>query len=456
MIRPRLTDYHGIHIPQADLDFAIPFLREDVPLYVDPFLLWRSPSYQDKALHNAILNSFNHLGYLVKTGLTEEARRQLIIASECEEVGLGVSIHRAGSRIGERQASQILDLFGQIPEYDRRGFTHFEEIQFFVDGIARDRISDFACSFMKSFLIDFTIDQCESQGIPLAACSIAYLYDPEGGSFARDVPVHLPVNPDTGAPILLVPKRWLRFGPWLDFEEYFRAYCPRDEAINPGATPTRVRVLQYNRDNYGAVEAYVRRKEQAAADCANDPLFKQLPVLSAKRRLATIRKLPTGKTGGADRKYEDSAAELLASLLYPKLDFADVQSRTDSGVNIRDLIFYNNRAHPLLRDLFEEYGTRQVVMELKNVHAVEREHINQLNRYMTNAFGRFGVLITRYELPRAMRKNTIDLWAGQRRCIIALTDADLEQMVEIYGSRQRDPIDVLTKKYVEFRRDCPS
>jgi len=133
-----------------------------------------------------------------------------------------------------------------------------------------------------------------------------------------------------------------------------------------------------------------------------------------------------------------------------------VQSRTDSGVNIRDLIFYNNRAHPLLRDLFEEYGTRQVVMELKNVHAVEREHINQLNRYMTNAFGRFGVLITRYELPRAMRKNTIDLWAGQRRCIIALTDADLEQMVEIYGSRQRDPIDVLTKKYVEFRRDCPS
>jgi hypothetical protein len=95
-------------------------------------------------------------------------------------------------------------------------------------------------------------------------------------------------------------------------------------------------------------------------------------------------------------------------------------------------------------------------MELKNVHAVEREHINQLNRYMTNAFGRFGVLITRYELPRAMRKNTIDLWAGQRRCIIALTDADLEQMVEIYGSRQRDPIDVLTKKYVEFRRDCPS
>ena len=44
LIRPRLTDHHGIGIPQAQLDFAIPFVDEDIPLYVDPFLLWKSPS----------------------------------------------------------------------------------------------------------------------------------------------------------------------------------------------------------------------------------------------------------------------------------------------------------------------------------------------------------------------------------------------------------------------------
>jgi hypothetical protein len=38
IIRPRLTDYHGIHKNQADLDFAIQFFDEDIPLYVDPFL----------------------------------------------------------------------------------------------------------------------------------------------------------------------------------------------------------------------------------------------------------------------------------------------------------------------------------------------------------------------------------------------------------------------------------
>jgi DNA topoisomerase VI subunit A len=204
------------------------------------------------------------------------------------------------------------------------------------------------------------------------------------------------------------------------------------------------------------VEAYVRERERAAADCRNDPLFRQIPVVSANRSFSLIKKLPTGKDDNADKKYEQAAAQLLASLLYPHLDFADEQSRTDSGVSIRDLIFYNNRSHSFLRDVFDEYGSRQLVFELKNVKAIEREHINQLNRYLGDSFGNFGVLVTRHDLPRAMMKNTIDLWSGKRCCIIALTDADLAQMVEIYESKQRAPIDVVNKKYAEFRRDCPS
>jgi len=455
LVRPRLTECYGLYIPQAELDFAIPFLDEDIPLYVDPFLLWKSPSYQDKALHTSILNSFNHIGYLAKQGEDGEAIRQLVIASECEEVGLGVSAKRKGSRISEQQASEILDLFRRVPEYDRRGFRHFEEIQFFVDGISKDRISDFACSLMKSFLVDFTMDQCETLGIPSVDCTIGCLYDLDCGKFLENVRSRLPVHPMTQAPILLVPKRWLRFSPWINFDEYFKAYCPRDEAINPREQPTRVHVLQYNRDNYGVVEAYVREKERTFEDCKNDPLFQQIPVVSARRKMADISKLPTGKDENADRKFEDAATQLLASMLYPHLDFAAVQSRTDSGVNIRDIVFYNNRAHPFLRDVFDEYQSKQLVMELKNVRAVEREHLNQLNRYMGAEFGRFGVLVTRNELPKAAWRNTIDLWSGQRRCIIALTEADIAQMVELFESKQRLPIDVVNKKYREFRRACP-
>jgi hypothetical protein len=93
---------------------------------------------------------------------------------------------------------------------------------------------------------------------------------------------------------------------------------------------------------------------------------------------------------------------------------------------------------------------------MKNVKAIDREHINQLNRYLQPNIGRFGIFLTRNPLPKAMFSNTIDLWSAQRKCVIAITDEDLRLMVEIYESKQRSPIDVLKKKYVEFRRACPS
>jgi hypothetical protein len=176
IVRPRLTDYYGVHITQAQADFAIPFLDEDIPLYLDPFLLWRSPSQQDNALHTAIINSFNHLGYLEKQSRHAEAVKILTTLSECDEVGFGHSHTREGRRIGEDTAEEILDLFRVIPDYDRRGFLHFEEIQFFVDHISRDRISDIACNLLKSFLLDYTIQQCQTHGIPVSNVSLPSIY----------------------------------------------------------------------------------------------------------------------------------------------------------------------------------------------------------------------------------------------------------------------------------------
>lgn len=107
LVRPRLTDYYGVSRAQAELDFAIPFLDEDVPLYVDPFLLWKSPSQQDQALHTSLVNSFNCQNWLLQKGREDEALQNLVLASECDEVGLGLSRTRKGKRIGEGTANDI-------------------------------------------------------------------------------------------------------------------------------------------------------------------------------------------------------------------------------------------------------------------------------------------------------------------------------------------------------------
>lgn len=253
---------------------------------------------------------------------------------------------------------------------------------------------------------------------------------------------------------MLVPKRWLRFRPWLDFSEYLAEYFPKEKL--PHHSGSRVAVLTFNRDNYGAVREYVAAKERAADDCKNDPLFSQIPVASAKKSLEIIKNLPTGAKDENDLKYERELSRLLASTFYPQLDFAQAHSRAESGVLIRDLIFYNNRSHEFLAEIYEKYGCRQIVMEMKNVNELAASHINQLNRYMNNEFGRFGILLTRRDPLPKVRRNAIDLWAGQRRCILVLEDYDLQLIVSLYESRQRDPMDVLKKKYVEFIRSCPS
>jgi hypothetical protein len=453
IIRPRLNDFHNIPFTQEEVDFAIPFLDEDIPLYVDPFLLWKSPSQQDNALHTLITNSFNHLGSLLNNGKEKEAIDILINSSECDEVGLGNSKTKQGKRIGDKLAYSMLNTFKVIPQISKSGFTHFEEVQLLVDNISKDRISDIACNFIFSFLIDYTIDQSEKHNIPIEKITLKRVYNSKKHKFEEENSF-LPINPITKQPIVFVPKRWLRFIPWINPDDYFQNFY----STNVDKTEiSRVKLLDFNRHNYDLVQAYTKIKEKQFGDCKNDPLFVQIPVTSAKRKLSTIVKLPTGKTDNADRQYEDNVCQLMASLLYPHLDFAQEQSRTDSNILIRDLIFYNNRSSfDFLKDIYNEYDSKQIVFELKNVQEVTRDHISQLNRYMNDQFGRFGVIITRNAPKRNIFQNTIDLWSGQRRCILILDDNDIKSMVQVFESKQRHPIEYLKKKYIEFTRACPS
>ncbi len=454
IIRPRLNDFHNIPLVQEEIDFVIPFLDEDIPLYLDPFLLWKSPSLQDNSLHTAIVNSFNHLGYLVNKGKESDAIATLIRASECQEAGLGFSKNRRGIKLSKKLASSITALFRIIPQIKSSGFIHFEEVQLLVDNFSKDRVSDIACNFIKSFLIDFTIQESEKHNIPMKKIDDFELYDYRKNKFVYES-VFLPQNPETNEPLLLIPKRWLRKIPWIGFDDYVENYYAKEIGKSTDEKD-RIRILNFNRNNFGLVKTYTTRKERQQSDCKNDPLFNPIPIFSAKRKLQTILKLPSGKTNNADRKYEDGISQLMASLLYPYLDFAKEQSRTDSGVLIRDLIFYNNRSLEFLQDIYKDFSSHQIVMEIKNVEKVQREHINQLNRYLGENLGKFGVLITRNELPKNIRQNIIDLWSGQRKCIIALTDDDLKLMVSVFESKQRIPIEVLKRAYIEFIRSCPS
>jgi hypothetical protein len=452
IIRPRLNDFYNLTIRQEDVDFVIPFLDEDIPFYIDPFLLWKSPSLQDNSLHLALLNSINNLALQYQKG-DSECVKTLVKCSECNEVGLGLSKTKTGKKFSEKTGNEILSLYKDIPQIQNNGFTHFEVIQLLVDNIAEDRISDISASIIKSFLIDYTIENCEKYNIPIEKIDIQ-CFDIKYFLMCNES-VFLPINPNTKQPIIFVPKRWLRKTNYINLNNYCNDYyIPQIQKTTEN--PERVKILLYNRNNYDVVQQYINIRERQKNDCKNDPLFKQIPVLSVKRKLDTVLNLPTGKTENADKKYEDCLCTLLASLMYPYLDFAQEQSRTISGVSIRDLIFYNNCSDKFLEEIYKLYDCHQIVFELKNVKEINTDHIDQLNRYLNDAFGKFGIIFTRNNIPRNVLKNTIDLWSAHRKCIIIFTDDDLKMMCTVYKSKNRTPIEIIKSKYIEFTRMLPS
>lgn len=55
LINPRLSDLVGLVIRQDEVDFVVPHLREDLPLYADPFLLWKSDVPEHRELHETLV-----------------------------------------------------------------------------------------------------------------------------------------------------------------------------------------------------------------------------------------------------------------------------------------------------------------------------------------------------------------------------------------------------------------
>jgi hypothetical protein len=107
-----------------------------------------------------------------------------------------------------------------------------------------------------------------------------------------------------------------------------------------------------------------------------------------------------------------------------------------------------------LGDLRDRYEARQPVFELKNVAALDSEHVNQLFRYLDTEFGRLGILVTRNPTPSSVQKNIVDLHSSKRVAILSINDRDIELMLSLLDSG-RYPTDVLKKAFIDFTRLLP-
>jgi len=137
-------------------------LINDLPVFIDPFLLFNSdkPEYQD--LHQRIIKYISFLREMSEAGpISKGLIHHWFLFPEVKQNWLGFSkVGNSGSGLGKNFATALNDNLSTIftnfgSEQITKG-SHLEKLCLIKDGVGKDNISDFTTNLIKGFLCEYT------------------------------------------------------------------------------------------------------------------------------------------------------------------------------------------------------------------------------------------------------------------------------------------------------------
>ena len=137
-------------------------LVNDLPLFVDPFLLYDSENPIYRGLHNGIIRYLCFLRDRAVAGeLTPGARTQWMYFREIKQNWLGFSKSGndgtgLGRRFAEVLARNLTAAFRDFGNETISNGSHLEKLGLLDGGVGRDHLSDFTTNLIKEFLLDYT------------------------------------------------------------------------------------------------------------------------------------------------------------------------------------------------------------------------------------------------------------------------------------------------------------
>jgi len=444
-------------VSQFDVDFVIPRIGVDVPLGIDPFLLFKSRDPELAALHDTIITAFN-LGVETVRRKDTDSALYLFDFPEVTEIGLGYTKKsKRGSGVGQLLSRLIVGTLQDSPALLDRGLRHVEEMQLVSIGIAADRISDITANLIKHYLISYTQRQSRLWNIPLKShVPISHIFDPDRLEW-YDGYVDLPVDPLNQNPIILVPRRIVRALPWINYNDYFRmefqAYL-RKKRIR--ATPlklTKEQIVAVTRSEVERIDRYVKKKETTAGEAYPSLGYLNLDDIcpEAERLKSRLSLIESGIPHAS--RFQHIVLEILNYLFNPELIDGRIEVKTIDGTERRDIIFTNDSDESFWDFVRNEHSSVLLMFETKNVAALEPAHFNQVATYLGDRLGRLGFIVTRNQQTDTDRKKAFSIYndSSPRKIILVLTSNDLREMMDMKCGGH-NPTRYIQKMYREFRQ----
>lgn len=216
----RLSSIYGFD-PKG-IDFVDVDLDDDLSLYVDPLLMWRSPHREHHIAHSKIIHFFTEAIELVKAGKTTQAKKRFVFHEPENLLGVSSSGHR-GHGMGQVLGEKVFNGIISNPDIMNNGMEFINELQLVIEDVGPDLISDMTVGITKEFFIDYTQTMCKKMNIPLENTTTeVFLHDEE---MWEHIPVQLPRIPDTENFFILTPKILVRKSDVaLNYKEVYREH----------------------------------------------------------------------------------------------------------------------------------------------------------------------------------------------------------------------------------------
>ncbi|MCU1249653.1 MAG: hypothetical protein JWQ49_2682 [Edaphobacter sp.] len=442
---------------QLEVDFVIPHLVSDLPLCIDPFLLFKSRDPELRLLHASIVEHFaDGVSAIAKDD--ELDAKYILDFPEVAEIGFGYGASdKRGSGLGKTLTNLLIGSLKLSPAIMERGIRHVEEMQLISPGIGPDRVGDIASNILKEYLIQYTQRQCEVHNLPIRSLvPVNHVYDPTERCW-RDGYYDLPVNSEDGRAILFVPRRIVRQLPWINYDNFvkteFRAYLEARKRVGrvTGRAPSKAEVTSTSRVETSIIDAYVKQREQQAA--AAQPILPPLTDSSADSGESLLTRLATIPPGQSDATaYQELVLDILTFVFCPDLIDGRLEERTIDGTERRDIIFTNDSDATFLDYVRTSHESLFVMFEVKNTDELTMAALNQAATYLGDRIGRLGYIVTRKPPGDNLLRKQISIFndSNPRKVLLILSDRDLEELIKL---RMQDgsPIPWLQKHYRRFR-----
>lgn len=160
---PYFSDYFGVSEEKIEAYGAFNIsLVADLPLFIDPFLLFGSdkPEYVD--LHKGILKYLAFLKGKAEAGHSTEAMiKAWYQFPEVKQNWFGYSLSGNGGtglgpHFGRALSTNLGFVFRDLGNEKITQSSHLEKAGLFQIGVGRDHISDLTCNLVKGYLLEYT------------------------------------------------------------------------------------------------------------------------------------------------------------------------------------------------------------------------------------------------------------------------------------------------------------